>query len=86
MNAIPKKPESAPAPTSEEMLNNAQESATNLRDAIYALRLIVSQPWGSGCSADMARNAIDWISKKMDEECDALHDVLEDTELRQVRS
>jgi hypothetical protein len=70
MNAISKKPESAAAPTSEELLEKAHDSFINLRDAVYAIRLIVGQPWGSGYSADTARNAIDWISKKMDEECD----------------
>lgn len=52
------------------MLDKAYDSFINLRDAVYALRLIVGQPWGDSYSADTARNAIDWISKKMDEECD----------------
>ena len=86
MNAINKQPEIPATATVRELLNNVQESTTNLRDAVYALRLIVSQPWNSGCSADMARNAIDWISKKMDEECDAQEEAFDTLMAGEVRA
>jgi hypothetical protein len=66
-------------------MSKALDSAIHLRDAVYALRLIVANTWEGRYSADTARDAIDWLFKKMEEECDALHDVLEDTELGQVR-
>jgi hypothetical protein len=80
MNAITKRPEShvAATLTDRKLIRNAWDSATNLRDAIYALRLIVTRTWDTPLEADGARNAIDWISQKMDEESDAMHSAFED--------
>jgi hypothetical protein len=88
MNAITKQPENqaAATPGNRELLNKAEDFASHLRDAIYAVRMIVTRDWGSGHTADTARNALDWISKKMDEECDALHDVLEELDPYEARS
>jgi hypothetical protein len=75
MNHMSAPAESTATPSNKELTSKAADSAMDLRDAIYALRVIVDGTWDS--NADMARNAIDWISKKMDEECDALHDSLD---------
>jgi hypothetical protein len=78
MNAVNKQPKGQDTePTVSALLNRASESSTNLMDPILAVRLIVSQRWDSGYAADTARNALDWISKKMEEECDLQRDALD---------
>lgn len=68
---------STPTHTNKEALAAANDSATRLRDAISATWLIVRDCWHGAGTADKARNALDWITGQMDDECDALDEALE---------
>lgn len=64
--------------TKQELAHEqATQSATDLRDAVYAIQGLVAHPW-NGIEADRARNAIDWIANTMSGECDQLDMAVED--------
>lgn len=61
----------------ENPLVIATTAAMGLRDGITAISSLVYDCWRDGVSADRARHAIDWLADKMDDDCDKLHEALD---------
>ena len=67
----------APAKEDQRSLHVMSNKACNLRDAVYAIQIMVQHPW-DGVEADRARNALQWITNKMEDDADELNDQLDD--------
>jgi hypothetical protein len=65
---------------------NVTLSFRRTEDGVVHLVLWDDDRVSQGKTTDTARNAIDWISRKMDEECDAQHEAFDALMAREVQS